>query len=190
VFLDENNDGIQDADEPSVEGAIVQLFEANADGTKGALVGQQTTPADGTYLFDQLPAGDYIVVVTPPSGFIVGPQDNGADDDVDNDISPITGESGVIGVGIGQDLTNVDAGIVPAPVVVVPPVPAPPAAPPLAIVTITNAPGPDPVPAPVPPAPPLALTGSSSNVLATLAIAMMAVGGTLLIGARREKDKE
>ena len=190
VFLDANNDGIQDPSEASVPGAIVQLFSANADATKGALVGQQTTPADGTYLFDNLSAGGYIVVVTPPAGFIVGPQDAGADDEVDNDISPVTGESAVIFVGIGQNLTNVDAGVVPAPVVQ-PPAPfVPPASPPLAIPTITNAPGPAPVPAPVPPAPPLALTGSNSNVLATLAIAMMAVGGTLLIGARREKDME
>ncbi|MFT5268203.1 MAG: putative repeat protein (TIGR01451 family), partial [Acidimicrobiales bacterium] len=52
VFLDKNYDGIQDPDEAPVAGAVVRLFEANADGTKGALVGQQTTPADGTYLFD------------------------------------------------------------------------------------------------------------------------------------------
>ena len=191
VFLDADSDGIQDPGEESVAGATVQLFEANADGTKGDLVGTQVTPADGTYLFDNLSAGDYIVVVTPPAGFVVGPQDAGADDDIDNDISPVTGESGLITVGIGEDLTDVDAGIVPEPSTPTPPptVVFPPN-PPLAIPNITNAPGPDPAPPAVPPAPPLALTGSNSNVLATLAIAMMAAGGTLLIGARRERNED
>ena len=189
VFFDKNNDGIQDPDEAPVAGAVVRLFAANPDGTKGALVGQQTTPADGTYLFDELSPGGYIVVITSPSGFIVGPQDSGVDDNVDSDISPVTGESAVIAIGIGENLNNVDAGVVPAPVVV-PPVFVPPPSPQLPIPDITNTPGPDPIPAQAPPAPPLALTGSNSHVLATLAITLMGAGGTMLIGARREHDNE
>ncbi len=34
-----------------------------------------TTAADGTYLFEGLLPGDYIVVITPPAGFGVAPQD-------------------------------------------------------------------------------------------------------------------
>jgi len=186
VFLDTDRDGIQDPGETSVAGATVQLFEANADGTKGALVGSQVTPADGSYNFEALSAGGYIVVVTPPAGFVLGPQNAGAADDVDNDISPTTGESAVINVGIGEALVDVDAGVVTIPATTTPVVSTPP----LPIVTITNAP-PSPVSPPAPvPAPPLALTGSSSNVLATFAIAVMALGGTLLIAARREGDKE
>jgi len=188
VFLDANNDGIRNANETPVRGAIVQLFEANADGTKGVLRDQQRTPADGKYLFENLPAGNYIVVVTPPTGLKIGSQDAGTDDNVDNDISPTTGESGVVSLGVGANVVNVDAGLVSV-AVVRPPVVST-QAPPFAYPNITNAPGRDPVPAAPVAQAPLAMTGSSSNVLASLAIAMMAVGGTMLIGARREKDKE
>ena len=189
VFLDANSNGLQDAGEAAVPGATVQLFAANADGTKGAQAKpSQLTDANGNYLFEGLLPGDYIVVVTPPAGFVVGPQNAGADDDIDNDVSPTTGETGVISVAGGQDVDNVDAGVVPAPVVNPRPRPIP-SSPALPIPVITNSPVPTPAPA-APVTPPLALTGSSSNVLATLAIAMMGVGATMLVGARRERDKE
>jgi len=187
VFNDANNNGIRDPGEQPIQGATVQLFVANADGTKGAVVDTIVTGADGNYLFDEVLSGSYIVVVTPPAGFRIGAQDAGTDDTVDSDISPVTGESAVITVGIGQEVTDVDAGLVQDPTT-----PVNPGGPQLQSPTITNAPGPvaAPAPSPVPSTPPLAVTGSSSNVLATLAIAMMAVGGTLLIGARRERDQD
>ncbi|MEM7093492.1 MAG: SdrD B-like domain-containing protein [Actinomycetota bacterium] len=46
-------------------------------------------------------------------------------------------------------------------------------------------------PASVPaPDPDLAFTGSSANILATLALALMGVGGALMIGARRRNDED
>ena len=93
----------------------------------------------------------------------------------------------MISLGVGEINLTVGAGLVVT--VVVPPVQP---------VTLGTAPLPDPGPfnnaPPTPPIPatapttPLAVTGSNSNLLVTLAIAMMAAGGTLLIGARRERD--
>ncbi|WP_165774607.1 SdrD B-like domain-containing protein [Candidatus Viridilinea mediisalina] len=75
IFIDNNNDGLYDPDVDEVlPGALVELFLA--DGTTparditGTLVLSQTTLADGLYLFENLPPGDYVVRVTPPTGYI------------------------------------------------------------------------------------------------------------------------
>jgi uncharacterized repeat protein (TIGR01451 family) len=60
VWLDANVNGIQDEDESGVSGVRVELFKAN-----GQLAGTTETDANGLYLFTDLIAGDYYVVVTP-----------------------------------------------------------------------------------------------------------------------------
>ncbi len=57
VWVDLNGDGIQDAGEEGIEGATVTLTLPD-----GSTV-ETTTDADGNYLFDNLPAGDYTVAV-------------------------------------------------------------------------------------------------------------------------------
>jgi LPXTG-site transpeptidase (sortase) family protein len=81
VFEDVNGDGDYDAGTDALlAGAIVQLFasdgvtEINVGpdgifGTADDAAGGVTTGAGGTYNFSGLPAGDYIVRVTPPVGF-------------------------------------------------------------------------------------------------------------------------
>jgi len=188
VFNDANSNGARDAGEATVAGAKVELFIVADDGTRTSK-GTVTTGSDGAYNFDELVAGNYIVVVTPPSGFVAGPQDADADAAVNNDISPATGESSIIGIGIGESVANIDAGVVPAPVTTV--VTPSTTFERLPIPNITNAPPSPRVAVPAAPvSPPLAVTGSSSAVLATLAMAMMAVGGTMFIGARREGEQE
>src|SRR5690606_3650500 len=80
IFIDVDNDGIYNpanGDLP-LAGAQVQLFTGDglveirvgADGVWGTAddaVGGVTTGPDGQYLFSGLPAGDYIVRVTPPA---------------------------------------------------------------------------------------------------------------------------
>ena len=95
VWEDLNGDGIQDANEPPISGAVVTLLLA--DGTPaldadGLPVAAQTTGADGLYYFDNLPEGDYIVQVTPANGLTPSPVQSAADDDVAGD-SNIAGES-------------------------------------------------------------------------------------------------
>ncbi len=59
TWIDSDRDGIQDAGEPVLEGVRVALLDAD-----GAVVAETTTDADGRYLFDGLPAGDYRVQFT------------------------------------------------------------------------------------------------------------------------------
>lgn len=72
VFFDVDGDGVHDAGEPGVAGVTLTL--TNADGTPvtnldGQPVTTTTTNANGYYSFDNLPAGQYKVVMTTPSGF-------------------------------------------------------------------------------------------------------------------------
>ena len=62
VWLDANRNGVQDTGETGISGLTVKLLDST-----GATLGTKTTDASGLYLFDQLEAGSYTVVVTPPS---------------------------------------------------------------------------------------------------------------------------
>ena len=59
VFEDTNQNGIQDPGEPGVAGATVTLLDSGGNPIPG--IPSQVTAADGLYLFDELPPGDYIV---------------------------------------------------------------------------------------------------------------------------------
>lgn len=59
VYFDINGNGIQDSDEPGIEGVVVTLSD-------GSTV---QTDADGGYLFDQLLPGDFTVSVDAIDGF-------------------------------------------------------------------------------------------------------------------------
>ena len=60
VWLDTNADGDQDAGEAGINGVTVTLIDAG-----GNVVTSVTTSGDGDYAFNNLPAGDYTVVVDP-----------------------------------------------------------------------------------------------------------------------------
>jgi LPXTG-site transpeptidase (sortase) family protein len=81
VFLDDNRNGTFDAGDTPLAGATVQLYAADGvteinvgpDGVLGTAddgPGGVTTDASGNYLFSGLPAGSYIVKVTPPAGYV------------------------------------------------------------------------------------------------------------------------
>ena len=113
VFVDDqpgtnptDANGIQDAGELPIVGASVELFVDDGTGTFVAvttdvfgqpLSNQQFTDANGNYLFENLPAGDYQVRVTPPgnAGYIPSPSNPNADDNNNTDSNgvPVAGES-------------------------------------------------------------------------------------------------
>ncbi len=66
VWVDENGDGMQDAGEPGLAGVTVILKNAVGD-----TVGTRVTDADGNYMFNNLPPGEYTVEIdatTLPAG--------------------------------------------------------------------------------------------------------------------------
>ena len=126
VWEDANANGIQDAGESPISGATVELFSTVDGGTtvtpavdkNGTAVSSQTTGGDGAYLFTNLPDGDYIVRVTPPSGYSPTPvqqTDPNIPDNTDSNIDTtriVPGgayESGVVSLSVGTEVLDGDS---------------------------------------------------------------------------------
>lgn len=92
VFRDTNNNGVADVGEPGINNVTVQLYEdTNSNGTfdsgTDTLVNTTTTNSSGNYLFSNLLADDYIVVV-PLSNFNSGGPLSGMSTSTGNDPPP------------------------------------------------------------------------------------------------------
>ena len=68
VEVDTTGDGV--ADEPRA-GVTIKLYTDAGGGVPGTLLDTTTTAADGSYSFTSLSAGDYVVVQTLPTGYIL-----------------------------------------------------------------------------------------------------------------------
>ena len=99
-----DGNGLQDAGEPGIPGARVNLYD-----DQGGLIASVRTDAQGKYAFTGLPAGDYQVEFELPVGYDgFSPQGSGSATDSDPD--PVTGIAQVSLVA-GQVLTDIDAGM-------------------------------------------------------------------------------
>lgn len=107
VFCDDNNDDV-DNGEPGVGGVRVVL--TTADGT---FVAETTTNDDGSYSFTGLDAGDYKVTFdeSTAGGKTLVDSNVGGDDTIDSDADPDSGMTGVYSLAIGEEVTDVDAGV-------------------------------------------------------------------------------
>lgn len=65
VWLDFSNLGVQDANEPGIEGVRVELRD-----NTNTVLDVTYTDENGNYYFGGLPAGTYTVIVTPPTGMV------------------------------------------------------------------------------------------------------------------------
>jgi hypothetical protein len=112
VWFDANNNGIQDGGEQPIAGAVLSITDMNGNPVRdlaGRLVGPQTTGADGTYLFTNLPPGQYRVSITYPPGF--GPTRPIEGGDRANDSSTFVAVSRVLAAG--QADLRLDFGMIP-----------------------------------------------------------------------------
>lgn len=162
VWNDYDANGTQNAGEPGVAGVTVELLDG-CSGTSVLLT--DITDSRGEYGFSPLPAGDYRIRVTAPSGFIFSPQDAIGDDFADSDVDA-SGISSCISLPAFTENTTIDAGIqdpnAPTPTVTntpVPPtptntlVPPTPTFTPTSTATPTNTPAPTNTPVPPTPTP-------------------------------------
>jgi large repetitive protein len=67
VYVDVNGNGVQDANEPGLPGVTVRLNGTDPNGAITEVVA--TTGPGGTYLFDNLLAGNYTITETTPTAF-------------------------------------------------------------------------------------------------------------------------
>lgn len=108
VWIDANNNGIQDAGETGYSGATVSLQTC-----AGAAMGTTTTDTNGIYSFTGLLPGSYKVIFTLPSGNAFSPMDANVnvDDAVDSDADTITGITACTDLAPGENDPTWDAGI-------------------------------------------------------------------------------
>jgi len=105
VFLDEDRDGIQDPNEIGIGGVTVKLQDA-----LGNTIRETQTTNDGSYLFVEVTAGSYKIMVNTPDDLVLSPADQGGDDTQDSDIQA-DGMTEVFTLVAGQDRTDIDAGL-------------------------------------------------------------------------------
>jgi uncharacterized repeat protein (TIGR01451 family)/LPXTG-motif cell wall-anchored protein len=98
VFLDADDDGVRDTGEPGVSGVTVNLYsDPDGDGVFDTPAGTTQTGTDGTYLFEGLAPGDYVVEVVIPADHRSS-TDPATGADPDNDVN--SDDNGV-GAGVG-----------------------------------------------------------------------------------------
>ncbi|OQB28039.1 MAG: Serine-aspartate repeat-containing protein D precursor [Chloroflexi bacterium ADurb.Bin180] len=106
VWYDSNYNGIQDNGEPPVPGVTVTLYSGT-----GTPLATDVTDGSGLYLFEYLPPGDYYVVFTLPPGYSFTLPDQGANDALDSDANPATGQTATTHLDLGENDMTWDAGI-------------------------------------------------------------------------------
>lgn len=107
VWNDANNNGLQDASETGgIQGVPIQLKNSN-----GSVIATTTSGANGAYIFNYLPAGSYKVVFPPTfGGATLSPAKVGTNNAIDSDPNQTTGETALVTLSTGQQITTVDAG--------------------------------------------------------------------------------
>ena len=124
VWYDQNQDGLQDAGEPGLDGVEVILYNTpDCSGSPYQPVPGFTNPVttgngswtDGYYEFYPLPQGDYCLEFNVPTGVldnpILSPQNVGSDDTVDSDASePSPGVYRIANINLTADDPTEDVG--------------------------------------------------------------------------------
>ena len=84
IFSDDNNNGLQDPGEDNIgdKGKTIEITLLDAAGN---VVATTTTDANGSYVFDNLLPGNYVVEFLPPATSPVSSDGAGGDDGVDGD---------------------------------------------------------------------------------------------------------
>lgn len=106
VWLDDNGNGIQDANEKGINGVLVKVVSCESSTT----VRSATTDADGRYVLDIDP-GQYLLEVSVPDGYTITDKDRGSDEDADNDFDQDS-RTGCYYIDADTNAKDIDAGLI------------------------------------------------------------------------------
>ncbi|MFT3679692.1 MAG: SdrD B-like domain-containing protein [Ferruginibacter sp.] len=107
VWKDEDADGLQDAGEPGMANITVTLYTST-----NAVVSTTTTDAFGNYAFSNIPAGDYMIGFTLPSGYrFTSSSSTDLNNPANSDANQTTGFTSVFTVIHGETENDIDAGM-------------------------------------------------------------------------------
>ena len=114
VWIDQDRDGVQDAGEPGVAGAVVNLWiDTDGDGQPDQQIATTTTDDTGMYMFSNLTPGvPYIVQFEAIPGKPFTVQTVGNDTQVDSNPNPDTGITGSVVLMSGEFNPTIDAGVI------------------------------------------------------------------------------
>ena len=102
VWHDKNINGIQDPNEPGIEGVIVNLYVCSDN----SFIRTTITDNMGQYIFFELDPDNYYVEFILPEGWAFSPPNQGSDDTRDSDADLISGITDCTSlVHIEHDLT-------------------------------------------------------------------------------------
>lgn len=99
LWIDLDNDGKQDTNEPGIPKATVTLVDATGKPVTdiyGNVVPPQVTGSNGDYFFGNLREGDYVLQVTPPTGYTLTQGGSDPNDNVLNDSNGIAKTDGTV----------------------------------------------------------------------------------------------
>ena len=106
VWIDTNQNGIQDADETGYPNVTIKLYSCN-----NVLQATTTTDPGGVYHFANLLPGDYYVEFVLPSGYMFTSADQGTNDAKDSDPNTTTGKTICTTLTAGETDNTWDAGM-------------------------------------------------------------------------------
>ena len=106
VWLDINQNGIQDLTETGIAGVTVTLFDNN-----NLPVAYTITDANGNYQFTNLDPATYSVGFTLPIGYIYSPATQGGDSEKDSNPNISTGRTTPFNLAAGEINHSIDAGM-------------------------------------------------------------------------------
>ena len=87
VWIDSNQNGIQDDGEKGLDGVHLILYDA-----KGKKLEEYVTHSGGYYRFEHLYKGKYTIKVIPPKDWLFTTKDSKESDNADSDVNPSTGK--------------------------------------------------------------------------------------------------
>ncbi|NEO12279.1 MULTISPECIES: SdrD B-like domain-containing protein [Moorena] len=106
VWEDLDGDGIQDAGEPGIANALVNIYKSD-----NTFVDATFTDSNGNYSFSNLDPGDYIIEFTSPAVAYNFTSQDAGDDTLDSDADPVTGRTATFTLAAGDNNTSIDAGL-------------------------------------------------------------------------------